>query len=79
MGDEEAKDARFDAISGRIGACFPKLAGAKLDKLLATEEVREVIVRFFEEGDCRCLVVPENMKVDTVIPSKIGKGKVLLL
>jgi hypothetical protein len=34
------QDARFDLIKERIASGFPKLAGAKLDKLLATDEVR---------------------------------------
>jgi hypothetical protein len=33
---------------------------------------------FVETEDARCLVVPESMKLDTVIPSKLSKGKVLL-
>ena len=33
-------DARFDRIKERIASGFPKLAGAKLDKLLATDEVK---------------------------------------
>lgn len=33
---------------------------------------------FVESEDARCLVVPESMKLDTVIPSKLAKGKVLL-
>ena len=80
MGDdgEDKNDPRFSAVAGRIAATFPKLAGAKLDKVLNTEEVKEVILRFLDEDHCRCLVVPDSLKVDNVIPSKIGKGKVLL-
>ena len=80
MGDdgEDKNDPRFSAVAGRIAASFPKLAGAKLDKVLNTEEVKEVIQRFLDEDECRCLVVPDSLKVDNVIPSKIGKGKVLL-
>ena len=33
-------DARFDHIKDRIASGYPKLAGAKLDKLLATDEIR---------------------------------------
>ncbi len=33
-------DAKFDYIKDRIGSAFPKLQGAKLDKLLATDEIR---------------------------------------
>jgi len=33
-------DARFEHIKDRIASGFPKLAGAKLDKLLATDEIR---------------------------------------
>lgn len=42
MGDDgEAKaDKRFDHIKDRIAFGFPKLAGSKLDKALAAEEVR---------------------------------------
>ena len=35
-----AADARFDLIKERIASGFPKLAGPKLDKLLATDEIR---------------------------------------
>ena len=80
MGDDEAKaDNRFGYIRERIGNAFPKLVGPKLDKLLLTDEIKELCMRFCDEADFRCLVVPESMKLDTVIPSKIGKGKVLLL
>jgi dynein heavy chain len=34
--------------------------------------------KFCDDDQTRCLVVPESMKIDTVIPSKITKGKVLL-
>ena len=80
MGDEETKtnDNRFDYIRGRIASAFPKLAGPKLDKLLMTDEVREICARFCDEENTRCLVVPDTMKLDTIIPSKIGKTKVLL-
>jgi hypothetical protein len=41
MGDDGVKvDARFDIIKTRIAAGFPKLAGPKLDKLLATDEIK---------------------------------------
>jgi hypothetical protein len=80
MGDDgdDKSDPRWSAVAGRIAASFPKLAGAKLDKVLGAEEVKEVIQRFLDDETCRCLVVPDSLKVDTVIPSKIGKGKVLL-
>lgn len=80
MGDDEAKsaDGRFDYIRGRIGNAFPKLVGPKLDKLLLTDEVREICMKFCDDDQTRCLVVPDTMKLDTIIPSKIGKGKVLL-
>jgi hypothetical protein len=35
-------------------------------------------VRFCDDEHNRCLVVPDTMKLDTVIPSKLSKGKVLL-
>ena len=35
-------------------------------------------MQFCDDDSKRCLVVPENMKVDHVIPSKLSKGKVLL-
>jgi hypothetical protein len=43
MADEGSNvktDARFEHIKERIASGFPKLAGSKLDKLLATDEVR---------------------------------------
>ena len=41
MADEEKKaDLRFDFIKDRISSAFPKLAGVKLDKLLAADEAR---------------------------------------
>jgi hypothetical protein len=36
-------DARFEHIKDRIASGFPKLAGAKLDKLLLTDEIRFAI------------------------------------
>jgi hypothetical protein len=39
---------------------------------------RESILRFCDDESNRCLVVPENLKIDSVIPSKLSKGKVLL-
>lgn len=33
-------DSRFDHIKNRIAQGFPKLAGQKLDKLLATDEAK---------------------------------------
>jgi hypothetical protein len=43
MSDEkgEAKaDSRIDNIKDRIASAFPKLAGAKLDKILVADEIR---------------------------------------
>ena len=41
MGDEpEKKDGRVDYIKDRISSGFPKLAGAKLDKMLGADDVR---------------------------------------
>jgi hypothetical protein len=43
MSDEKSSnsiDARFEHIKERIASGFPKLAGSKLDKLLATDEIR---------------------------------------
>lgn len=41
MGDEAPKlDLRFDIFKAKIASGFPKLAGAKLDKLLAADEIR---------------------------------------
>jgi hypothetical protein len=39
---------------------------------------RECVLRFCDDENNRCLVVPENLKIDTVIPSKLAKGKILL-
>eukprot|EP01041_Mallomonas_annulata_P000386 gene386-700_t len=81
MGDDSDRvwaDPKFEYIKDRICSAFPKLVGPKLDKLLATDDVKESIVRFCEDEDARCLVIPETMKFDKVIPSKLGKGKVLL-
>lgn len=44
--------------------------------LIAT---REIVLHFCEDETSRCLVVPENLKIDSVIPSKLPKGKILLL
>jgi len=39
--DKDVKaDKRLDYFKERISAGFPKLAGTKLDKMLATDEVR---------------------------------------
>jgi len=80
MADEGEKkaDLRFDYIKDRIASGFPKLAGPKLDKALGTDEIRETVANFCEDEHSRCLVVPESMKIDTVIPSKLSKGKLLL-
>ena len=43
MGDDERgskEDGRFVYVKDRIASGFPKLAGNKLDKALAMEEVR---------------------------------------
>jgi hypothetical protein len=41
MSDDAPKaDKRFDHVKDRIASGFPKLAGAKLDKALAADEVR---------------------------------------
>ena len=37
---EGIEDRRFEYIKDRIASAFPKLAGSKLDKLLATEEAK---------------------------------------
>ena len=39
---------------------------------------REAILHFCDDEHNRCLVVPDTMKLDTVVPSKLNKGKVLL-
>lgn len=39
---------------------------------------REVVLQFCDDDNIRCLVVPESLKLDTYIPSKLAKGKVLL-
>lgn len=36
------------------------------------------MARFCDDEFNRCLVVPESMKLDHIIPSKLAKGKVLL-
>jgi hypothetical protein len=36
----EAEDKRFEYLKDRIASAFPKLAGTKLDKLLATDEAK---------------------------------------
>ena len=78
MGDDNS-DKRIVAIKKRIEAAFPKLVESKkIDKLLGTDEVRDEIVKFLDAEETRCLIVPESMKFETVIPSKIPKGKVLL-
>lgn len=40
MSEEAKTDPRVDRLKERIALGFPKLAGAKLDKLLATDEVK---------------------------------------
>jgi dynein heavy chain len=80
MGDDEEKvnDSRYDLLCARVIASFPKLGDGKLVKAFAEEATKELIMRFLDEDDCRCLVVPESLKVDVTIPSKLGKGKILL-
>jgi hypothetical protein len=39
---------------------------------------RDSILQFCDVESNRCLVVPESLKFDTVIPSKLSKGKVLM-
>lgn len=39
---EDRSDRRLDYLKERISAAFPKQAGAKLDKTLATDEVKYV-------------------------------------
>ena len=47
MGDESKVDKRIDYIKDRISQGFPKLAGSKLDKMLATDEIKYVYT-FYE-------------------------------
>ena len=44
MGDdgEDKNDPRWSAVANRIAASFPKLAGAKLDKALGTENQKSI-------------------------------------
>jgi hypothetical protein len=37
---EDRSDKRLDYLKERISAAFPKLAGAKLDKTLASDEIK---------------------------------------
>lgn len=37
---EGTEDKRFEYVKDRIASAFPKLAGTKLDKLLATDEAK---------------------------------------
>jgi hypothetical protein len=39
---------------------------------------RDSILQFCDVESNRCLVVPESLKFDTIIPSKLSKGKVLM-
>lgn len=39
-GSGGSEDKRFEYIKDRIASAFPKLAGAKLDKLLTTDEAK---------------------------------------
>jgi len=79
MAEEKAKeDVRFNYIKDRLVSGYPKLAGAKLDKALTEDANREVIQHFIEDENTRCLVVPDTLKFDSAIPSKLNKGKVLL-
>ena len=83
MADDDDKkiDARLPFLKDKIASGFPKLAATagKIDKLLETEENKEFITIFFDDPHTRCLVVPESLKLDNVIPSKLGKTKVLVL
>ncbi len=51
MGDDEGKkkDNRIDYVKDRIANGFPKLAGPKLDKLLATDEIKWVHASIFNK------------------------------
>lgn len=40
MSEDSKSDRRIDYLKERISAGFPKQAGAKLDKILAADEVR---------------------------------------
>jgi hypothetical protein len=40
MAEEEKVDARCAYLKDKIAAGFPKLAGSRLDKMLATDEIR---------------------------------------
>jgi len=75
---EEKSDVRFNYIKDRLVSGYPKLAGAKLDKALAEEANKEAIEHFIADENSRCLVVPDTLKIDSAIPSKLSKGKVLL-
>ena len=83
MADDEEKkgDERMPILKQKIASGFPKLASTagKIDKLLASEENMEKVTIFFEDPHTRCLVIPESLKLENVIPSKLGKSKVLVL
>ena len=79
MSDEnKSDDPRFDYVSERIEAAFPKLKGPKLDKLLLTEANKDIVKDFCENDHARCIVCPDTIVLEETIPSKIGKTKVLL-
>jgi hypothetical protein len=40
MSDDVKVDKRFDYFKDRIALGFPKLAGSKLDKILAADEIK---------------------------------------
>ena len=80
MSDENKSDNPiWDYVVARIEAAFPKLKGPKLDKLLLTEANKDMLKEFCETEHTRCLASPgETIAFEPVIPSKIGKTKVLL-
>lgn len=78
MGDIAKNDLRFDYFKERISAAFPKMAGAKIEKIFGGDDIKDTIYQFCDSENRGCLVVPETMKIDFVLPSKLAKGKVLL-
>lgn len=77
MGGIVKNDFRFDYFNERFSAAFPKMAGAKIEKITG-DDIKDTTYQFCDCENRVCLVVPETIKIDLILPSKLAKEEVLL-
>jgi dynein heavy chain, axonemal len=85
MGDEgsgssKRADARIEYVKTRILSTFPRMAGPKFDKAFFLEESQQRLLEFLDGDDLQrpFLFCPDTIRLDTVMPKKMPKGKSLV-